>query len=247
MPAGTVMRTSGVVVLSGPCSGMWAKPMFPCHTLWYPCITLPSTCTCHVTIHCVQQAMLDWWASMWPFLPPALVPELSLNPSSSSFLSSGSAPVADAQQSSHPLQAISTLQAAQMALLPPSSPLHLAEWEQGLLGLPEEQQGCFHAGCLQSLPPHAAAALAEACAYTGSKGSVEPATAPDPTGLGKPLQLCSGCKLVRYCGRECQMAAWRAVHRHTCKLYAAAQKHEEVVSMRRALQAGTEDVAGGGQ
>jgi hypothetical protein len=180
---------------------------------------------------------------MWPFLPPALVPELTFNPASSSSLSLGGVPTSDAQQSSHPLQAISTQQAAQMALLPPSSPLHLAEWEQGLLGLPEEQQGCFHAGCLQSLPPHAAAALAEACAHSGSKGSAQPATAPDP----KPLQLCSGCKLVRYCGRECQMAAWRAVHRHTCKLYAAAQKHDEVVHMRRAVQASMEDVAGGGQ
>jgi hypothetical protein len=194
---------------------------------------------------CAAQALLDWWASMWPFLPPALVPELTFNPPSSSSLSLGGVPTFDTHKP-HPLQAISGLQAAQMALLPPSSPLHLAEWEQGLLGLPEEQQGCFHAGCLQSLPPHAAAALAEACAHSGSKGSVEPATAPAPVDP-KPLQLCSGCKLVRYCGRECQMAAWRAVHRHTCKLYAAAQQHDEVVRMRRALQAGTEDVAGGCQ
>jgi hypothetical protein len=116
-----------------------------------------------------------------------------------------------------------------MALLPPSSPVHLAEWEQGLLGLPVEQQGCFHAGCLQSLPPHAAAALSEACAYSGRKGSVQPATAPAPVDP-KPLHLCSECKLVRYCGRECQMAAWRAVHRHTCKLFTSAQKHDADVS-----------------
>jgi hypothetical protein len=127
-----------------------------------------------------------------------------------------------------------------MALLPPSSPLHLAEWELGLQGLPVEQQGCFHAGCLQSLPTHATAALAEACAYSGSRGNVQPAPASAVTDP-KPLQLCSGCKLVRYCGRECQMAAWRAVHRHTCKLYAAAQKHDADVSRKVAAEANARD------
>jgi hypothetical protein len=193
--------------------------------------TLPCHCCLYI------QAMLDWWASMWPFLPPALVPELPLNPATTSSSNSEPSPCTDTQQRSNPLQAVSPLQAAQMALLPPSSPLHLAEWEQGLLGLPEEQQGCFHAGCVQSLPPHAAAALAEACTYTGSKGNVQPTTAPAP----KPLQLCSGCKLVRYCGRECQAAAWRAVHRHTCKLYAAAQKHDADESRKLAADADVND------
>ncbi|KIP07863.1 hypothetical protein PHLGIDRAFT_117733 [Phlebiopsis gigantea 11061_1 CR5-6] len=28
--------------------------------------------------------------------------------------------------------------------------------------------------------------------------------------------LCSRCKLVRYCDRECQMEAWKAGHKHVC-------------------------------
>lgn len=30
------------------------------------------------------------------------------------------------------------------------------------------------------------------------------------------LKLCSACKLVRYCGRECQMADWKN-HKELCK------------------------------
>jgi hypothetical protein len=36
------------------------------------------------------------------------------------------------------------------------------------------------------------------------------------------LRDCSGCKSVRYCGRECQKADW-SVHKPTCKRLQAAQ------------------------
>jgi hypothetical protein len=160
-----------------------------------------------------MQALTGWWASMRPFLPPAL----AVDAPDAAFAAEMQA--ASSQHLHDSLALAGAMQAAQQALLPPSSPLHLAEWELGLLGLPEEQQGCFHAGCTKAMPTHAAAALEDAC--EGSCQPGPPSAAPAPT---KSLHLCAGCKLVRYCGRECQAAAWRAVHKHTCKLYAAAQK-----------------------
>lgn len=28
--------------------------------------------------------------------------------------------------------------------------------------------------------------------------------------------LCSGCRKIRYCGRECQSTAWKRAHKHVC-------------------------------
>jgi hypothetical protein len=207
-----------------------------CHTLCCPCTSSPALQVAPVPDSCLLNR--HCWTGGHP-----CGHSYCLHPTATSS-SSLPSPGTNIQQRSHPLQAISQQQAAQMALLRPFSPLHQAEWELGLLGLPEEQQGCFHAGCLQSLPPHSAAALAEACAYSGGRGSGQPATGSGPT-TPKPLHLCSGCKLVRYCGGHCQAAAWRAVHRHTCKLYAAKQQHDEVVCMAWAVQAGMKDVADG--
>jgi hypothetical protein len=170
------------------------------------------------------QALINRWASLWPFLPPALVVNVPLAPASSAAPSSSDSGHSNSSQSA---QIAATLHAAQTALLPPTSPLHLAEWELGLLGLSEEQQGCFHAGCTRSMPPGAAAALADAIKDTSQSSSGGEAST-----HSKPLQLCSGCRLVRYCGRECQMAAWRAVHKHTCKLYVAAQKRDACGSVQ---------------
>jgi hypothetical protein len=161
---------------------------------------------------------------MHPFLPAVLVKEAPQLSKTSPGYGSLYGPVAQNQQESD--QFAAALEAVHTALLPPTSPLHLAEWELGLLGLSEEQQGCFHAGCTRSMPAGAAAALADAIKDTSQSTCVSPPT------TSKSLQLCSGCRLVRYCGRECQMAAWRAVHKHTCKLYVAAQKRDACGSVQ---------------
>jgi hypothetical protein len=171
--------------------------------------------SCPVGVMPRLQALCNWWAAMCRFLPPALVVDAPQMPRPSSWHGQYSGSAAGQSQ-----EIASTLGAVHTALLPPTSPMHLAEWELGLLGLSEEQQGCFHAGCTRSMPPGAAAALGKAI-----KDSDQPSSDGE-TIQSKPLQLCSGCKLVRYCGRECQMAAWRAVHKHTCKLYTAAQKRD---------------------
>ena len=35
------------------------------------------------------------------------------------------------------------------------------------------------------------------------------------------LQLCTGCRQRAYCGRSCQLVAWRAGHKKECKLLKA--------------------------
>ena len=34
---------------------------------------------------------------------------------------------------------------------------------------------------------------------------------------GTPLKACSGCSIVLYCGRDCQVAHWKAGHKKDCK------------------------------
>jgi hypothetical protein len=173
-------------------------------------------CRPHFTIAPVQ-ALINGWVALWPFLPLALVVDVPWEPKPSAAPAPSDLPPSDTsrQKVFESAQVAATLKAAQTALLPPTSPMHLAEWELGLLGLPEEQQGCFHAGCLNSIPPQAAVALTTPAA-------------------DRSLHLCSSCRLVRYCGRGCQMAAWRAVHRHTCKLYAAALQRDAEMQRRQA-------------
>lgn len=36
-------------------------------------------------------------------------------------------------------------------------------------------------------------------------------------GSANNLKLCSGCKVVRFCGRECHAAAWNKWHKKECK------------------------------
>jgi hypothetical protein len=55
------------------------------------------------------------------------------------------------------------------------------------------------------------------------------------------MHLCSGCKAVRYCGAACQTAAWKAVHKHTCKLYKMGTVLEEMQA------AGKQGAGGDGQ
>jgi hypothetical protein len=38
------------------------------------------------------------------------------------------------------------------------------------------------------------------------------------TGL-KPLKVCSGCKIVRYCSAQCQKSSWTDAHKHECKIF----------------------------
>ena len=39
-------------------------------------------------------------------------------------------------------------------------------------------------------------------------------------------QKCAGCRMVRYCGAECQRAHWKATHTHECKQMMAAAEEE---------------------
>ena len=35
----------------------------------------------------------------------------------------------------------------------------------------------------------------------------------------KPLKLCSGCKIVRYCSAQCQKSSWTDAHKPECKIF----------------------------
>jgi hypothetical protein len=152
------------------------------------------------------------------------------------------------------------LHVADEAQLPlPTSPAYLCEWELGLLGLPVEEQGCFHIGCTNSLPPSAAQALdhmlkaagsstAAASAASSKGGSSSSGGGSSCTEGGaaavaapaKMLHLCSGCKAVRYCGSDCQTAAWKRVHKHTCKLYKMGPVLEEMQAAAKQEEPGNE-------
>lgn len=34
------------------------------------------------------------------------------------------------------------------------------------------------------------------------------------------LKICSGCKVARFCGEQCQRQAWKKYHKHECKIFA---------------------------
>ncbi len=38
------------------------------------------------------------------------------------------------------------------------------------------------------------------------------------------LSKCSRCNVAKYCGRDCQLAHWKAGHKAECKALAAEQK-----------------------
>ncbi|KAI9831374.1 MAG: hypothetical protein M1826_003547 [Phylliscum demangeonii] len=37
------------------------------------------------------------------------------------------------------------------------------------------------------------------------------------------LKTCQGCRVVRYCGKTCQEQAWKAHHKHECRIFARLQ------------------------
>ena len=49
------------------------------------------------------------------------------------------------------------------------------------------------------------------------------------------LHLCTGCRQQAYCGRSCQLAAWRAGHKKQCKLLKAeAETKKDAASISAA-------------
>jgi len=71
------------------------------------------------------------------------------------------------------------------------------DWEASLAThVPKQCRGCFNPGCL---------------------------SAPGTVVGAHKLQVCSGCKVASFCGKECARAAWGTVHKHTCKHWAAAK------------------------
>lgn len=44
---------------------------------------------------------------------------------------------------------------------------------------------------------------------------------------GRRGKLCTGCRVVRYCCRDCSVADWQAGHRAPCRLLAAAREAED--------------------
>ncbi|GAB5358103.1 hypothetical protein AAMO2058_000429900 [Amorphochlora amoebiformis] len=43
----------------------------------------------------------------------------------------------------------------------------------------------------------------------------------------QPIKRCSKCKLIGYCSRNCQVAAWKAYHKHECKCMVGLPKRLE--------------------
>eukprot|EP00946_MAST-07B_sp_MAST-7B-sp1_P004986 g4986.t1 len=49
---------------------------------------------------------------------------------------------------------------------------------------------------------------------------------PKTTGGKSVLRKCGGCKVAHYCGKRCQKAHWKIVHKKTCKKLMAAKARE---------------------
>jgi hypothetical protein len=89
---------------------------------------------------------------------------------------------------------------------------HAEPHESQLAG---EREPTSHAavGHVRTNGRHRAARKAWACACCGLKAEAL---------MGDKLRQCSGCRSVRYCGKECQMAHWPA-HKAPCKASRAAK------------------------
>ena len=49
----------------------------------------------------------------------------------------------------------------------------------------------------------------------------EPGSETDSQGEGAVrLKVCTGCKVVKYCGKKCQSESWKGCHKYECKIYA---------------------------
>ncbi|RPA79014.1 hypothetical protein BJ508DRAFT_416216 [Ascobolus immersus RN42] len=59
---------------------------------------------------------------------------------------------------------------------------------------------------------------------------------PDPEDVEKELKKCTGCKVVRYCSRECQKHAWSDHHKLECPRYAALYPRVLPASVRACVR-----------
>ncbi|CZR65988.1 uncharacterized protein PAC_15888 [Phialocephala subalpina] len=50
------------------------------------------------------------------------------------------------------------------------------------------------------------------------------------------LKTCAGCKVVDYCSRDCQKAAWKHHHKHECRVFVAVQGSERVTFGEKAAR-----------
>jgi hypothetical protein len=71
---------------------------------------------------------------------------------------------------------------------------------------------------LQPLVAEYAAPTHEDMWNSGLPGNLDECSNPECGGIGP--KRCSRCKQVRYCGRECQLAHWKA-HKADCKRWSA--------------------------
>jgi hypothetical protein len=56
---------------------------------------------------------------------------------------------------------------------------------------------------------------------------------------GCPLKACSKCKTTKYCGRDCQLADWKAGHKNFCAVVPSSSAVDEVAAQTEAGAAGS--------
>ncbi|KAF8467778.1 hypothetical protein BDZ91DRAFT_848377 [Kalaharituber pfeilii] len=59
---------------------------------------------------------------------------------------------------------------------------------------------------------------------------------PDPEEQEERLMKCTGCNIVRYCGKTCQKYDWRRAHRHECPVFAKLQPRVLPASVRACIR-----------
>ena len=87
---------------------------------------------------------------------------------------------------------------------------------------------------LRDNPSSDVGADTDRCGYCGTPAATQ------------SLHLCTGCRQRKYCNRACQLAAWRAGHKHECKLLKADAETKKTNASNTSPAARTE-VEGGGQ
>lgn len=49
------------------------------------------------------------------------------------------------------------------------------------------------------------------------------------------LQICTGCRVARFCGKSCQTKAWRSFHKHECKMFVRLESKGTLPESARAV------------
>ncbi|MCJ1306783.1 hypothetical protein MMC25_000426 [Agyrium rufum] len=58
----------------------------------------------------------------------------------------------------------------------------------------------------------------------------------DSGAVGVTLRKCTGCQIVRYCGKDCQTASWKKSHKYTCKIFKSLYPDVLPNTVRMALE-----------